>query len=248
MLAIQPTSTWNHHPKNMIETFSFWVSWISHIWGWFQVQSTISMYLCFFQICLSHQPAELYPVFFIIFTHFSNIKSITCAWCLYGFVVELTYYWCGFELIGITEMAGVPARKSPSTVPIMSRDCTAGEGLNITTGPLEPLQCLDPTMGSTRLWANSARPLSPLTSTESSLLTAMVIMPPARSPSCEQPTGSTRDSETVHAPFIVTDHCQMASAMKEGHRTLSRPAEPSISSQEVGHNLYQITELWNTGS
>lgn len=151
-------------------------------------------------------------------------------------------------------MAGVPARKSPSTVPIMTRDCTAGEGLS-TSGPLEPLQCLDPTMGSTRLWVNSARPSSPLTSTERALLTGTMKVPPARSPSCEQPTVASRDAavshagwESGHPPFIVTDHCHMASAMTEGHGTLSRHADSSSTNQQVDNNPYKITELWVTGS
>nr|CAD7412665.1 unnamed protein product [Timema cristinae] len=58
------------------------------------------------------------------------------------FLVDTIALLCG----SVTEMAGLPARKSPSTVPIMSQQ--AAEGLNM--GP-EPLQCLDLTMGSTRL-------------------------------------------------------------------------------------------------
>ena len=159
--------------------------------------------------------------------------------------MKLIMIWM-FCCICVIEMAGVPARKSPSTVPIMSRDCTAGEGLS-TTGPPEPLQCLDPTMGSTRLWANSARPSSPPTSIEKSLLSVST----TRSPSCEQPIAYVEDVEPSHhsweynqAPFIVTDHCQMpAAATRDSHGTLSRKAELSEVSEEVDHNPYQITEL-----
>jgi len=76
------------------------------------------------------------------------------------------------------------------------------------------------------------------------------MVPPARSPCCEQPSVASRDAaisrggwESGHAPFIVTDHCHMASAMIEDHGTLSRHADLSTTSQQVDHNPYKITEL-----